>query len=172
MVDTIAHGLLSFIIFRKFKPLKYIWLAIFFGVLPDLSSWTIYLTYGLFTGSFAHAGPTQLSSIPNWVFTLYGISHSLIVFGIVALAIFTVKRHIPGYLFAWPIHILIDIPTHSREFLPTPFLWPISDWAFPGIGWGNPYIFFTYWILILLFLIYIFVFERRNKKIKLRNNIK
>ena len=163
MVDSLAHGLWSYIIFRKLKPKKNIKLAILFGVLPDLGSWTIYLFYRLFTNGFK-MGPPDLGRIPDWAFTLYGISHSLVIFSLVALIIYVIFKKIPTYLYAWPVHILIDIPTHSRSFLPTPFLWPVSDFKFPGIGWGSPFVFFTNYFLIILFLVYILVFEKRKSK--------
>jgi hypothetical protein len=40
-------------------------------------------------------------------------------------------------MLGWALHILIDIPTHSLRFFATPFLWPLSDYRFNGISWGN-----------------------------------
>jgi hypothetical protein len=152
MVDTFAHALWSWIIFRNYLfTNKEVWLAVFFGVAPDLFSWTIYLFYNLITNGFK-IGKPALEAIPNWIFTLYGITHSLFVFAFVALACFIALKHVPIYLWAWLIHILIDIPTHSRDFLPTPFLWPLSSWHFPGISWGTPVIMIINWAGILFFL--------------------
>lgn len=176
MVDTFAHGIISYFGFGRNKKtpkkdkVKIAWLSVFFGTLPDLSSWTIYLIYNLFTGGF---GRPQLGSIPDWVFTLYGISHSIIIFGLVILAVFLIKKSIPIYLWAWGLHIAIDVPTHSREFLPTPFLWPI-EWYFPGISWGTPWLFYSYWSFLILWAGYIIVedYRLRIKKGKYQKNTK
>ncbi len=157
MVDTLAHGIWSWIIFRNYIPSsKIIWLAIFFGVAPDLFSWTVYFFYNLFKNGF-HFGKPVIDAVPDWVFTLYGITHSIFVFVAVIVLCLIFFKHIPIYLWAWLIHILIDIPTHSRDFLPTPFLWPISMWHFPGISWATWPIIVLNWGGILFFLCKIFL---------------
>ncbi|PIZ50989.1 hypothetical protein COY27_05020 [Candidatus Woesearchaeota archaeon CG_4_10_14_0_2_um_filter_33_13] len=160
-MDYFAHGFWSYLLFNKSKrPL----LAVLFGLLPDTLSWAIYFVYNLFNGT-----QFGLSSIPVWVFTLYGISHSLFVAGVAILIIFIIFKKVPIYILAWPIAILMDIPTHSREFLPTPFLWPISDWYFPGFSWGTKWFMITNWFLIVLGLLYLLL-ERKGtiNKIKKR----
>jgi len=149
-MDTFAHGLWSYILFSSSK---YIWLAVLFGVLPDLLSWTLFFFYPAKNG-FTWQNP-DLSLIPKWVFTMYGITHSLFVVAAVFIAVFLIFKHIPIFLLAWPLHILIDIPTHSRQFLPTPFLWPFSIWAFPGITWSNFYFMIINYTLIVLSLLYL-----------------
>ena len=152
-MDYFSHGFWSYIFFNKIsKP----WYAVLFGLLPDTLSWAIYFVYNLFNGT--HFG---VSSIPPWVFTLYGISHSLIVAGVVIFLIYLFLRKVPVYIFAWPIAILMDIPTHSREFLPTPFLWPVSNWYFPGFSWGSRWFMVANWSLIIILMIYI-IWECRN----------
>jgi hypothetical protein len=164
MVDTFAHGLLSWLMFRKLPQNKQIWLSVFFGVMPDLFSWTIYLLYGLFLGGGHFTGPPELSRIPPWVFTLYGVTHSLFVFGAVILLVFLLFKKVPVYLLAWGLHIAVDIPTHSREFLPTPFLWPVSEWQFPGLSWGTGWFFISYWCVLLGWSIVVFVRSRAKKR--------
>lgn len=132
-MDYFAHGLWSYIIFHKTKKPIY---AVLFGLLPDTFSWAIFLFYRIFTDG-VQPGPPRVSQIPAWVFSLYGLTHSLVIFGIVILVIYLLFNKIPVYMYAWAIHILIDIPTHTREFLPTPFLWPVSNWYFPGIRWAS-----------------------------------
>ena len=156
-MDYFAHGLWSYIFFNKTKKPLY---AVLFGILPDSTSWLIYMVVRIFTGSLAMGKP-NLHTVPPWMDTLYGISHSLIIFLLVAIIVYLVYKKIPIYLFAWPIHILIDIPTHSRDFLPTPFLWPISNWAFPGISWGTRWLFVSYWSLIIVLIIFI-VFRKNG----------
>jgi len=149
-MDFFSHGLWSYIIFHRSK---YVLLAILFGILPDILSWTIFMVYPLKNG-FTWKNP-DLSLIPKWVFTLYNVTHSLVVIALIFLIVYIIFRRIPLFLFALPLHILIDIPTHSRDFLPTPFLWPISNWYFPGISWGNRYFLIANYSLIIILLLYI-----------------
>ncbi|MFC1690671.1 hypothetical protein ACFL0W_00695 [Nanoarchaeota archaeon] len=166
-MDYFSHGFWAYIIFHRIKKWYY---AVLFGLLPDTLSWGIYLVYSMITGFsvFRQPGPPRIDLIPDWVFMLYGISHSLIVFGIVILFVYLFLKRIPVYMYAWPIAVLMDIPTHSREFLPTPFLWPISDWKFPGFSWGVSWFMILNYSFILFFLIYIFVTRNHSKK-KLKN---
>jgi len=156
MVDTISHGLWSFIIFSSAIVFPYMWLAIFFGMMPDLFSWTIYALYSIFRRK--RFGKPNLRDIPRWAFTLYGITHSIFVCSFVFLIVYLLFHHIPIYLFAWPIHILFDIPTHSRKFLPTPFLWPFFKWKFPGISWAEPWLLLLDWLLIIVLMVRILLF--------------
>ncbi len=104
---------------------------------------------------------------------LYYLSHSLIVFaGIFILAwliccCFFNPKHIlqirntgthlfrpPWELIGWMLHILIDIPTHTRGLYPTPFLWPLSNVTVDGISWGKPWFMaMNYSSLLLVFLL-------------------
>ena len=150
-MDTFAHAFWSYIIFHQSE---YVWLAVLFGVLPDLLSWTVFMFYPKKKG-FNWKKP-NFNLVPKWVFTLYGITHSFFVMAAVFLVVLLIFKTIPIYLFAWTIHVLIDIPTHTRDFLPTPFLWPFSKYAFPGISWGTKRFMIINYSLILLFLIYIY----------------
>lgn len=151
MVDTFSHGLWTYIIFNSFLSGKFLWLAIFFGMAPDLFSWTIYALYKLIKDR--KFGRPNLNKIPQWVFTLYGLTHSIFSILLVFIIVYLINGNVPIFLLAWPIHVLIDIPTHSGKFLPTPFLWPIFEWKFPGISWGEPWLFALDWILIIIFIV-------------------
>ena len=65
------------------------------------------------------------------------------------------KKRLPYYALAYPTSILFDIPTHTKEFLPTPFLWPVSDWVFDGFSWGNGYFMLINWGLIFGLIVYL-----------------
>ncbi|MBI4439795.1 hypothetical protein HY638_02385 [Candidatus Woesearchaeota archaeon] len=159
-MDFIAHGFWSYIIFHRTKKALY---AVFFGLLPDIVSWGPYFFYRLFTG--ASFGKPDISQIPSWTYTLYGIGHSLIVWLAIIGIVYLILRRVPVYLYAAPLEVLMDIPTHSQEFLPTPFLWPVSDWAFPGISWGQWWFMVLNYSLIAIFMVYI-LNEKRTEKIK------
>jgi hypothetical protein len=150
-MDYFAHGLWSYIFFHRIKKVKY---AVLFGLLPDSLSWLIYLIYNVINNGLRFGHPV-LERIPNWVFFLYGISHSLIVFAAVALLLLLILKRIPVYVFAWPIAIIIDVFTHKADFLPTPFLWPLSSYAFNGISWGSSTFFIINYSLVILAILYI-----------------
>jgi len=65
-------------------------------------------------------------------------------------------------MWAWGLHILMDIPTHSTDFFPTPFLWPFSGYRVDGISWGHPYIFFPN--VVVLIVLYILFFLKKKKR--------
>ncbi len=156
-MDYFAHGFWSYIFFHKIK--KPFW-AVFFGLTPDNLSWMIYFFYNIFTGQlFGRPNPAL---VPDWVFTLYGISHSLIIWGLASVLLCFILKKIPVYFFAAPIAIAMDIPTHSREFLPVPFLWPLSDWKFPGFSWGNGWFMLINYSLIIGCLIYI-IYKKKQR---------
>jgi len=161
-MDIFAHGFWSYIIFNKSR---YLWLALLFGLLPDILSWGVFMFYP--KKGFNWQSP-DFSLVPKWVFTLYGITHSLFAIAAVFLVVYLIFRTIPIFLLAWPVHVLIDIPTHTKNFLPTPFLWPFSSWAFPGISWGTKWFMLANYSLILFFIVYI----NSSKLPILLNNLK
>lgn len=151
-MDYVSHGAWSYIFFNRIKRP---FLAVLFGLLPDTLSWGIYAFYKLITGGAF--GKPIISEIPRWVFELYNISHSLVVAAVVIFIVFTIMRRIPLYILAWPIAIVMDLLTHTRDFLPTPFLWPISDWTFPGISWGSKsFMTINYSLIIIITTIIVF----------------
>jgi hypothetical protein len=38
---------------------------------------------------------------------------------------------------AWLLHILVDVPTHSKAKWGPRFLWPFSDFAVDGLSWAE-----------------------------------
>ena len=159
-MDYFAHGIWGYIFFHRTKKPLY---AILFSLIPDTFSWGIYMFYSLFFTGLRFGKP-DLALIPNWVFTLYGLSHSLIISGIIITLVYLIIKKVPVYMFAWPISILLDIFSHSREFLPTPFLWPISDWKFPGISWGTREFILINYTLILVCILVIIIYQMIFKK--------
>ncbi|MBN2567320.1 hypothetical protein JXB02_04520 [Candidatus Woesearchaeota archaeon] len=131
-MDTFAHLLWTLLVFRRSDNLG---LALAFGVLPDLASWGVTMVYGI--AKRIPLGKPDLARVPRWSHVLYGLTHSVFVWAVVFVLLWAFSGRIPYYTLAWLLHLAIDIPTHSRDFLPTPFLWPLSDWAFPGISWGQ-----------------------------------
>lgn len=64
----------------------------------------------------------------------------------------------------WLLHILMDIPSHSYDFYPTPFLWPISDFKINGFHWGTPWFMITNYSLIIISYLILYFLKKRNKK--------
>lgn len=155
------------------RPFK-IGLAAFFGAFPDLFSFSVPFVWAVIkaiSGDFSETGfskpppdnePLSPDSQPvlKLAYGLYNISHSLIIFFAI-FAIVWIWRKKPFYeMGGWLIHILIDIPTHSYKFFPTPFLWPVSDLKVNGFSWGSP------WFLTINFIAIIIVFFWLKAKYK------
>src|SRR3989344_6280017 len=149
-MDIFSHFLWTYAVFFKFK--KYRLLTAIFGILPDILSFGPFFIYGLITRNFT-SGKPELSSIPDYVFTAYNFTHSLVIFLIIVGILYYITRQIPIYTGGWLLHILIDIPSHSREFFPSPFLYPISSFNVNGISWGNPkFLIVNYSLLLIVYL--------------------
>jgi len=155
-MDVFSHGLWAaalakIVNFRKKKPMS-VWLTAFWGVFPDVFAFApafVWLFYKYFTGGinpslFPKPGemePVAMDTLPIMKLThfLYNLTHSLLAFAVVFLIMLLIFRRIRWSAFGWLFHIIIDIPTHSYKFFPTPFLWPFSNWKFDGISWANPW---------------------------------
>jgi len=155
-MDFISHGLWSGVAFGR-KSKKYFLWSFLIGIAPDVLSFGIFMAanvLGILGDSSAswqrEAGTPPMDSIPVFVHVLYNFTHSLVIFGIVFLLVWLIWKKPVWPLLAWGLHILVDIPSHSDTFFPTPFLYPISDFHVNGINWGNPIIFFPNWILLFL----------------------
>jgi len=179
-MDILSHGLwaaagakgvnTSSPLRSRDKELNPYW-AFFWGVFPDLFAFTIpfiLLLWNIVTGHMAlrdwprpeHGEPPAGGHWPGLQLatTLYQYSHSLIIFVIVILTVWGVvqyrRRQFPLEMFGWLLHILMDIPTHSYRFFPTPVFWPISQWKFDGISWAHPlFMAVNYGLLIVIFLV-------------------
>ncbi len=162
-MDIISHGLYGGIAFGRKTKISY-WKAFFFGIMPDLFSFGIFFAMNvlmLTSGPDFENGPPDPSLVPSYVHSLYNITHSFIVAGLVIGGVWFILKKPMVELFAWPLHILVDIPTHSTSFFPTPFLWPVSSLRVDGVSWGQPYIFFPN--LVFLAVIYGFWYYKRRK---------
>lgn len=149
-MDTFAHGFWSFAVFHR---KKYALLATLFGILPDILSFGI-LFIATFVNGTLRIGPTPPSSFPNWLNAAYNSTHSLIIFMAIFILIYLITKKWFWPLTSWALHIIIDIPTHSFRFFPTPFLWPISDYKFDGISWATPwFLLVNYGALMVVFLV-------------------
>ncbi|MEK7531848.1 MAG: hypothetical protein AAB545_02915 [Patescibacteria group bacterium] len=167
-MDILSHGLYGSIAFGR-RNRKSFWLAFFFGIAPDLFSFGIFFAeriLGFASGPDWKNGPPDPNTIPSYVDSLYNITHSLIIFAIVFGFVWLLRKKPLWEFLAWPLHILVDIPTHSSQFFPTPFLWPVSDFYIEGRSWGTPEIFIPN--VIFLVAIYFWYFIIRKKRLAKR----
>jgi len=149
-MDIFSHGLWTYAVFHK---KKYVWLGTLFGFLPDFLSFGIIFVINLVNGNIRR-GPPPISSLPDWLFAAYNMTHSFIVFLVVFALIYLITKKWFWPLTAWGLHVIIDIPTHSYRYFPTPFLWPLSDYKFNGISWATGwFMLLNYGTLMVVFLI-------------------
>jgi hypothetical protein len=164
-MDIISHGLYGGVAFGRTSKISY-WKAFFFGIMPDLFSFGVFFAVNISTlalGVDFRNGPPDASLIPSYVHSLYNVTHSLIIAALVIGTVWLLKKKPMIELFAWPLHIIVDMPVHTAAFFPTPFLWPISDVQIDGVSWSNPYIFLPN--LALLTVLYV-VWYLRKRKVK------
>ena len=163
-MDILSHGLWGAIAFGR-KSRANFWLAFVIGLAPDLFSFGILWVAAVLGLSekpdFSHGTPPE-SSIPLYVHHLYNVSHSFIVFLLAFLLIWFMLKRPLWELSAWELHVLVDIPTHSFVFFPTPFLWPLSDWKFNGWQWMAPTILVPNYAV--LFLLYAWFLAQASRK--------
>lgn len=148
----------------------------FFGIAPDIFSFGIWFVFMIlnvllgngFSREFHESWNGSASAvvlIREIVSSMYDITHSLIVFIIVFGLVYVWKKRFVWEMLGWPLHILIDIPTHSFQFYPTPFLWPISDWKFDGIRWGQQwFMILNYSLLAIAYLAITYLGWKETKK--------
>lgn len=158
-MDVFSHGLWAFAIFSK---TRWKWWALLFGMLPDIIGFGPNLLMRIITRT--PLGPPDLASIPSYTWTMYGISHSLIPVTAVLLLVFAITKKWFVPLFAYMISILVDIPTHTADFLPTPYLWPLQTPYVDGISWGTAtFMFINLLALISVYLFYVFRVQDKVK---------
>ncbi|MFC1613994.1 hypothetical protein ACFL5K_01720 [Gemmatimonadota bacterium] len=159
-MDTLAHGLWGGMTAgwrRRFG------LAFLFGVCPDLLSFGALTVLRIIDGQF-RPGKPALHTIPDWLYTAYDYTHSLIIIGLVWAFLWWRYRWLAVPFSAWVIHIVMDIPTHSYAFFPTPFLFPVSDFKVDGISWGQRwFMILNYSLLLAMALVFIIARERRRR---------
>ena len=160
-MDIISHGLYGGVAFGRMRRRDYV-TAFLFGIGPDLLAFAPLFIINLVSGGTM--GRPSLETIPLHVFTVYGITHSFVVYAVLfAFLWFLGKKPFAKLTLAWPLHILVDIPTHDFAFFPTPFLWPISDFHINGISWGQPIIFIPNIILLLSLYVYWYIQRRKTR---------
>jgi hypothetical protein len=159
-MDTLSHSLWGYGLFGfRGKP----WLAVLFGALPDLLPYGWVMSGWILNGHFPFRAP-PLEAFPDWVFVVYDFSHSFVVSGLILVALCYWRRDIAFAFLAWPFHIVLDFPFHTRYYFPTHIFWPISDFFVDGIPWNHPWVWYPNLAGILLLLVWRYVYRRRGSQ--------
>lgn len=177
-MDVFSHGLWAGAAGRaaqRFGGKKVnVWRIALWGIFPDVFAFApgfVWFFWNIAFGGMTFANlprpenvePASRDTLPIFRITsmLYNFSHSLPIFLIVIAIIVVLLRRVPWEIGGWLLHILMDIPTHSYRFYPTPFLWPLSSWKFNGFSWGTP------WFIVAnystLAIIYFLLWRRRKQ---------
>src|SRR5262245_17903716 len=115
-MDVLAHGLWGGAVFGR--RTRWQWRAAFLlGAAPDL------IAFGPFFLSVR--GNLDWRVFPPYVHETYNVTHSLVIWALLAGTIWYFRKAFPWLLGAWGLHILFDIPFHEISFFPTPYLWPL-----------------------------------------------
>jgi hypothetical protein len=149
--DFLSHGLWGGLIFGRRSSY---WLALSFGVMPDVLSFGPLMIIRIMEGVTLRGAP-GLNTIPPWVFTLYSLTHSLIIAGIIVCFLFYINKKVGIAAGAWILHILMDIPVHTQGYFPTPFLYPLSNFTFNGVN--SIKLWAVNWLILILFYIYFYL---------------
>jgi hypothetical protein len=165
-MDTLSHALWGSGLFGYRGHWK---LAIFFGAMPDLVSFGVLFVVKFFSGSLKYGGlPTleslkQLEPFPDWLFFMDNLSHSFLTAFIVIGIAAKFKKELVWPMLAWPFHIVLDFPFHTKEFFPVKIFWPLSDMHFDGISWSSPEVIIPNCAGIILLYIYRYINLSKSK---------
>lgn len=167
-MDVFAHALWTNVVFySKYRQEKMRrWLAIFFGVAPDLVSFAPAFLYLFFSRS--HFSIETFNS-QVWVFKYaahaYNFTHSLVIFIAAMIIVAAIRRgKIYWPMWGWGLHIFIDIFSH-KNFYETPFLFPLSNYKIGLLSWGHPlFMSINYGLLALAYLFWFFVLRKKYAK--------
>jgi hypothetical protein len=163
-MDVMAHALWSLALL----PGKPAITKVAFGIAPDVLVFATSLTIQAVKGKMQPGYKTREQMMNwyhrdenKWVLNLYKYTHSILIWSAVIIPIFVYfyyfRNTTPWFLFAAPLHILMDIPTHDKNSFPVQFLTPVSKFKFNGMHWSKPIVFVSNYILIII-VIYIRMF--------------
>ncbi|MEW6756158.1 MAG: hypothetical protein AB1505_35070 [Candidatus Latescibacterota bacterium] len=150
-MDVVSHALWGGGAFGR-RTRKAFLAAAGTSLLPDVLSEGLFGVLSLLhvggMPAWEHGHP-NITAFPPWAGGLYGLTHSLVVFTVAFLLVWALAGRPVWLVGAWGLHVLIDIPTHSLELFPTPFLWPLSDLRVDGVPWHQPVVFGVNALLLL-----------------------
>jgi hypothetical protein len=129
-MDPLSHLLITRALFRQSRS------ALLACLAPDVPFYATYPAWLIRHGYLAGALQTNDWPVaPPWMYRLHHAFHSLPVIGAVMITVRLARGVWPPWGLAWVLHILVDIPTHSRRNWAPQFLWPFSTVTVDGISW-------------------------------------
>ncbi|MDE0926981.1 MAG: hypothetical protein OR997_07975 [Methylophilaceae bacterium] len=155
-MDTFSHAIWGYGLFG-YK--RYALLAIFFGAMPDLISFGALMAMNVIDGTMQFGKPA-LETLPLWLFTHYAVGHSFVIALPIIALVALWRKGIAFAMLAWPFHIVLDFPFHTKAYFSTPIFWPLSDFSVDGIAWSHWYIWWPNVAGIVILLVY----RHRQKK--------
>lgn len=169
-MDIFSHALwtnLAYYPTHKHRLHARLW-AVFFGVLPDLISFSPVVLYAFISGTSFPRQPAELQH-PLFTYAVesYNYTHSFVIFlaVFVTVALFR-KGKIWWPLLAWAFHIALDIFTHP-DFFSTPFLFPLSNFKnYHGLSWTEPHFLAINWIVLIVIYSYLIYNARKRNAFK------
>jgi hypothetical protein len=135
-MDIFAHGMWAgagaAAVNRRLTRTVPLHRAALWGVFPDLAAFTPSFLLGLWAAATGQAPITNrffflrhgtINVLPGFLRpeALYHFSHSLVFFALVFGAVWWLRRSPALAMLGWPLHILMDIPTHRAGRYGTPF---------------------------------------------------
>ncbi|MDQ3169120.1 MAG: hypothetical protein M3Q55_03140 [Acidobacteriota bacterium] len=160
-MDTLSHAGWGYVVSRR-KGMG--WWGALAGAMPDLlffipsrveilieQGWSRAMNVGGEPGMWRTGGPPLPPELVEAYWRYYVWSHSLVMLAAVtgALALTRFRRWC-WLAVPYALHILMDLPTHER-YEGRPF-YPLSDWHFIGVSWGDPRILIPNFIALALAL--------------------
>ncbi len=168
-MDILSHALWGGIALGRKKRSSFIYAALL-SVLPDILAEGIMFSMiylGVKNMPTMEHGHPNITEFPLYAQNFYNATHSLVIFLALFMIIWLIRKKPLWILLAWALHIIIDIPTHSFELFPTPFLWPISDFKVNGIPWDKPIIMIPNILLLILAYLFWIYKSKRNKSLSI-----
>jgi hypothetical protein len=178
-MDIFAHGMwagaAAFAANRRLKrPVRLRWAALW-GMFPDLAaftpaflvaSWTAAAARAPITNRFFFLGRGVRDLLPVFLRPeeLYHVSHSLVFFALAFGLVWWLRKSPALAMLGWPLHILFDIPSHRAGRFGTPFLWPLTDYRFDGVSWGQRWFMILNWSLIGAAVLGLWLWNRASRR--------
>ena len=136
----------------------------FWGAFPDLLAFSALTFWSIFTLGEIHPANHALADATAQTYSLfyftdllYNIGHSFVIFFIVLLLLWLIKKRFYWAMGGWFLHIFIDMFTHTKLEYATPILWPISSFVIDGFAWWRETGVLTInYIILSILLIYLY----------------
>ena len=168
-MDTFSHAGWGYVVSKR-KGMA--WWGALAGAMPDLlffipsrielwieSGWSRAVNLGGEPGMWRTGGPPLAPELVEAYWRYYVWTHSLVMLALATGAIALTRfRRWCWLAVPYALHILMDLPTHER-YEGRPF-YPLSDWYFIGVSWGDPRILFANYLALAIAL---WLVSRRQK---------